>query len=70
MTKGEKRVAKSFNPSANPLVESLKELGAEQIDALEELMEGASGEKKRSISLAQSQIEIATMLAVKAVFVD
>jgi len=74
-TLGQKRVLKSFNPSANPTVEELKDLGAEMIDIVQSLRgdtnsDGKSQEGQRSISLAQTEIEIATMCAVKAVFVE
>ncbi len=75
LTLGQKRVLKSFNPSNNPIVERLKDLGAEMIDLVQSLRgdtnsDGKSQEGQRSISLAQTEIEIATMCAVKSVFVE
>lgn len=75
LTLGQKRVLKSFNPSNNQTVERLKDLGAEMIDIVQSLRgdtnsDGKSQEGQRSISLAQTEIEIATMCAVKAVFVE
>lgn len=75
LTLGQKRVLKSFNPSNNPTVERLKDLGAEMIDIVESLRgdvnsQGKSSEGQRSVSVAQTEIEIATMCAVKSVFVE
>lgn len=75
LTLGQKRVLKSFNPSNNSTVERLKDLGAEMIDIVQSLRgdtnsDGKSPEGQRVVSVAQTEIEGATMWAVKSVFVD
>lgn len=75
LTLGEKRVGITFNPSNNPVVEKLKRFGSDSIDLLESLRkdgvyDAKSSEGQRSISIAQTEIELATMAAVKANFVD
>ena len=71
MSIGEDRVRTKFNPSANGLVDQLKQKSAELIDLCDSMraQEGEpaiSGEKARCISLAQTAYEEAAMWAVKA----
>ena len=65
-TLGEKRVQRSFNPSANETVEQVKKAYAELIDTLERMKNERNG---REISLAQTQAETSCMYAVKSLFV-
>ncbi len=69
-TLGMNRVQASFNPSNNPRVDEIKNASAILIDLCESMRldEGCSGEKHRSISLAQTAYEEAAMHAVKANF--
>lgn len=68
LTFGEKAVGLSFNPSKNPLVDSLKRKYASIIDDLNEARKiTEDGEAKRYLSTAITQAEISQMLAVKAV---
>lgn len=69
-TLGQKRVKAEFNPSKDLHVDIIKNKCAELIDLLEEMREEGSGEKKRLISLAQTEIENGAMWAVKANFTD
>jgi hypothetical protein len=66
MTKGEKLVRVSFNPSANPDVEDIKKRAADCIDWCEP-DQTDSAEVKRLCALAQTAFEEAAMWAVKAV---
>jgi hypothetical protein len=77
-TLGQKRVKAEFNPAKNDLVDQIKNKSAELIDLIE-TMRGQktednqyhiSGEKHRLISLAQTEIEVASMWAVKACFTN
>lgn len=70
MTLGEIRVARSFNPSANEVVEDFKARFAALIDDLEALRQVApdNREKQRTISNAQARAEEACMYAVKSIF--
>ena len=68
LTLGEKRVGVTFNPSQNPVVQNTKAMHAANIDNLELTRKGASQEKNRTISRAQTLIEDACMLSVKSVF--
>lgn len=65
-TVGEQRVQRSFNPSANPLVEGLKAKYADLIDDLEALKD--VGKNARCISIAQTELETSCMYAVKSLF--
>lgn len=65
-TLGEQRVQRSFNPSANPMVEGLKIKYADIIDTLESMKTGTNA---RAISLAQTEAETSCMYAVKALFI-
>lgn len=65
-TIGEKRVQRNFNPSANPMVEGLKEKYADLLDDLEALKE--KGKDARCISIAQTELETSCMYAVKSLF--
>jgi hypothetical protein len=68
LTLGEKRVAWNFNPNENPLVRETKTMYAKIIDDLEAARNGASQEKNRTISRAQTYAEDACMLTVKSLF--
>jgi hypothetical protein len=67
MSIGEDRVRTKFNPSANGVVDQLKQKTAELID-LCEMLPGRSidPEVARLIALAQTSYEEAAMYAVKA----
>jgi len=65
-TIGEQRVQRNFNPSANPIVETLKSKYAELIDTLEEMK--ADGKNVRCLSIAQTELETSCMYAVKSLF--
>jgi len=65
-TIGEQRVQRSFNPSANPVIETLKQKYADLIDTLEEMK--ADGKNARCISIAQTELETSCMYAVKSIF--
>lgn len=68
-TLGQKRVKAEFNPAKNDIVDQIKNKAAELIDLCEKLrVEDSSGEKHRIISIAQTEIETASMYAVKACF--
>lgn len=62
MTIGEDRVRIKFNPSANSLVDQIKQKSAELIDLCEQL----KAKDARLASLAQTHYEDAAMWAVKA----
>jgi len=62
MTIGEDRVRVKFNPSANSLVEVIKNQSATLID----ICEGLKGIDPRLAALAQTAYEEAAMWAVKA----
>ena len=62
MTIGEDRVRIKFNPSADTLVDQIKNKSAELID----LCEGLKQKDPRLASLAQTHYEDAAMWAVKA----
>jgi hypothetical protein len=65
---GEQAVGRSFNPSGNPLVDSIKEKYAAIIDSLNDMRATASdGEEKRLLSVAITEAQTAQMWAVKAV---
>jgi hypothetical protein len=66
ITLGQKRVQRNFNPSANPIIEDLKEQHANLIDKLEIMKDDRN---QREIAIAQTNIETACMYAVKALFV-
>ncbi len=66
ITLGQKRVQRNFNPSANPLVEEIKEMYANIIDHLETLRNDRNG---REVSIAQTEAETSCMYAVKSLFV-
>jgi hypothetical protein len=67
MTTGEDRVRVKFNPSADGLVDQIKQNTAALIDACERMDEGvAAVEKLRLIKLAMTAYEEAAMWAVKA----
>jgi len=65
-TLGQKRVQRSFNPSANPAIEEIKESYALLIDKVESLRNQSNG---REIALAQTELETSCMYAVKSIFV-
>lgn len=62
MTAGEQRVRTQFNPSADGVVDQLKQKTAELIDLCEEL----KGKDPRLAAIAQTKYEEAAMWAVKA----
>jgi hypothetical protein len=62
MSIGEDRVRVKFNPSANGVVDQIKQKSAELIDLCEALKE----KDARLASLAQTHYEDAAMWAVKA----
>lgn len=66
ITLGQKRVQRNFNPTANPVVESLKDDFANLIDKLEFMRDSKNG---REISIAQTELETSCMYAVKSLFV-
>jgi hypothetical protein len=67
ITLGQKRVQRSFNPSANETVEEIKQRYADIIDFLETLRNDKNG---REISIAQTEAETSCMYAVKSLFVN
>jgi hypothetical protein len=71
-TLGQKRVKAEFNPAKNDLVDQIKNKSAELIDLLEQMRAdlNSTGEKQRLITLAQTEIEVGAMWAVKACFTD
>jgi hypothetical protein len=68
MSIGEDRVRTKFNPSANFLIDQLKQKTAELIDLCEGMRKPPTGfaADQRLISLAQTAYEEAAMWAVKA----
>lgn len=70
-TLGEKRVKVDFNTDNNETVDKIKKKIAEVINLVEELrVETATGEKHRLISLSQTELESASMWAVKACYTE
>lgn len=67
ITFGEKRVQRSFNPSANKDVETIKQSFANIIDALESIK---NDKNKREIELAEQYAETACMYSIKSLFVE
>lgn len=65
-TLGQRRVQRSFNPTANVIVENLKQKYSEIIDYLESMRNEKNG---REISIAQTEAETSCMYAVKSLFV-
>ena len=65
-TLGQKRVQRNFNPSANPIIENLKDQHANLIDKLEIMKDDRNA---REIEIAQTHIETACMYSVKSLFV-
>lgn len=74
MTVGEDRVRTKFNPSADGVVDQIKQKSAELIDLCESLRSGGptitGAETQRLLSLAQTHYEEAAMWAVKAATVS
>jgi len=67
MSIGEDRVRTKFNPSANGLVDQLKQKTAELINICDQAeVDAVGGEKKRLWKLAETAYEEAAMWAVKA----
>jgi len=66
VTLGQKRVQRNFNPSANGVIEVLKEDYAKLIDSLESMRNDKNG---REVSIAQTELETSCMYAVKSLFV-
>lgn len=68
LTFGEKAVGMTFNPGGNPEVATIKGAFAAIIDQLNDMRsQEENGEKKRMISLAITEAQVAQMWAVKAV---
>jgi len=67
LTFGEKRVQRSFSPSANKDVEAVKQSFANIIDAIESIK---NDKNAREIELSQAHAETACMYAVKSLFVE
>ncbi len=65
-TLGQRRVQRNFNPTANVIVENLKQKYSEIIDYLESMRNEKNG---REISIAQTEAETSCMYAVKSLFV-
>ena len=65
-TLGQKRVQRNFNPSANQIIEEIKESYALLIDKVEGLKNKSNG---REISIAQTELETSCMYVVKSLFV-
>jgi hypothetical protein len=63
MTIGEDRVRMTFNPSANPTVDLIKQKTADLID----LCEALKAHDPRLASIAMTHYETAAMFATKAV---
>jgi hypothetical protein len=74
MSLGEDRVRVKFNPSADGIVDKIKQKSAELIDLCEEMKQNppaqASSEFIRLIALAQTSYEEAAMWAVKSATVE
>ncbi len=67
MTIGEDRVRTKFNPSADSLVDQIKQASAKLIDLCDQQhVDAVGGETKRLWSLAMTHYEDAAMWAVKA----
>jgi len=66
MTIGEDRVRTEFNPSANTVVNQIKQKSAELIDICATAAPGSPGEQHRLYALAMTAYEEAAMWAVKA----
>ncbi len=66
ITLGQKTVQRNFNPSANPIIEDLKEAYANLIDKVDSLKNGTNG---REIALAKTELETSCMYAVKSLFI-
>lgn len=62
LTIGEQRVRTQFNPSADSMVDQIKQKTAELIN----ICEGLKSKDPRLASLAQTEYESAAMWAVKA----
>lgn len=67
LSEGEYRVGKSFNPSANPTVDTIKARAAALIDLLEGIASDRGHPGARCAAVAMTEIESAAMWAVKAV---
>lgn len=67
LTYGEKAVGLNFNPSNDPVVQSIKIRYANAIDELDYLRSySEDGEQKRLLSIAITEAQAAQMWAVKA----
>lgn len=64
MSIGEDRVRTQFNPSANTMVDQIKQKSAALIDLCDQVK--ANGGDARCVALAQTAYEEAAMWAVKA----
>jgi hypothetical protein len=65
-TKGEYRVGIDFNPSQNPVVDTIKAGAAALLDDIEDIEDMGEGEIRRLKALATTAIEEGAMWAVKA----
>jgi len=69
LTFGELRVNSTFNPTENESVASIKAKCADIIDTIQALKATKhSDEQIRLLNLAQDEIEVGCMFAVKAIF--
>lgn len=67
MTLGEYRVGITFNPGGNSVVDKIKRMAADYIDHCEEMRKSSTNsEVQRLISMAQTDMEVSAMNAVKA----
>jgi hypothetical protein len=69
-TLGENRVRTKFNPSADSLVDQIKQKTAELIDLCNKNQDGLATEQRRLWALAMTHYEDAAMWAVKAATFD
>ena len=67
LTEGQHRVGVTFNPSSNPVVDTIKAKAAELIDLMALYAEDRSHPGARCASIAMTEFESAAMWAVKAV---
>ena len=66
-TFGEKAVGLTFNPSGDPMVQSLKERFANLIDEMDAMrLRAGPGEQARLASVTITELQTAQMWAVKA----
>lgn len=68
LTLGMRRVGLSFNPSKSDDVNQVKKQIADLLDLLESYKDDEFSEKNRTLSIAQTELETASMYAVKSFF--